>query len=260
MRTNHGEPPHDVSGSRSTAWLWLLAVLVLAALAFVAVRQVLHVMARSQQAAVEAISGLGESFRTATITTTFTAALPRFAPDDSLKLELAAVEAVETFTRSDDRRIFYDLLPLGTTVSEIRVPVTYRYHLRLDDPWRLEVAEHTCVVLAPPIRPTLPPAIDTAGLAKRSSADWLRFDEAERMDELERELSELLSRRAGDPDTIDLVRETCRRRVAEFVRGWLLAEDQWRADGFRSIVVTFADEQPVDASSQPATLSLEPGR
>lgn len=239
-------------------WRWPVVVVVLAVLAFLGVRQVLQVLEMTQQAAVEGLSSIGAGFRTETITTTFTAALPRFAPDDSLKLELAALEAVETFTRTDDRRVFYDLLPLGTTVSEIRVPVTYRYHLLLDAPWHLEVNEHDCFVHAPQIRPTLPPAIDTGGLAKRSSSGWLRFDESDQMEELERQLTELLSRRAGDPDTIDLVREKCRRRVAEFVREWLLAENQWRDDRLRSITVVFADEQPSD--NTPPTIALEPTR
>ena len=79
------------------------------------------------------------------------------------------------------------------------------------------------------------------------------------MDELERELTELLSRRAADPDTIDLVRETSRRRVAEFVRTWLLAERQWADGRFSAITVLFADDAAQDVS-QPPTLSLQPAR
>lgn len=252
-------PQPRASGSKVAAWRWPLVVVVLAILAFLGVREALQILRTAHESAVEGITGLAEGFRTGTITTTFTAALPRFAPDDSLKLELAAIEAVEIFTRTDDRRIFYDLLPLGATVTEIRVPVTYRYHLRLDDPWHLEVSNHTCVVRAPPIRPTLPPAIDTGGLAKRSASGWLRFDAVERMDELERELTNLLSRRAADPDTIELVRETSRRRVAEFVRAWLLAERHWTADRFSAISVLFADD-PAQDVVQPPTLSLQPAR
>ena len=58
---------------------------------------------------------------------------------------------------------------------------------------------------------------------------------------------------------IDLVREICRRRTAEFVRNWLLAEDHWRADRFRSVTVIFADETPQDPLAIPPTLSLEVG-
>ena len=75
------------------------------------------------------------------------------------------------------------------------------------------------------------------------------------MTELERYLTPRLSARARSPERIDLVRETCRRRVAEFVRGWLLREDHWRSDRFRAVTVVFADEAP----DEPApTLVLEP--
>ena len=42
--------------------------------------------------------------------------------------------------------------------------------------------------------------------------------------------------------------EQCRRTVAEFVRSWLLMEDHWREDRFRSIVVVFEDEEVGDPS------------
>ena len=43
-------------------------------------------------------------------------------------------------------------ISLGKTVSSIGVPVTFRYHLRLSDPWRLAAKDHVCVVLPPPRR------------------------------------------------------------------------------------------------------------
>ena len=212
------------------------------------------------RALVEEARGLAERFRTGTITETFIAAIPRLAPDDGLRLELTTLEATEVFTRTDEQRAFWDRVPLGTTISEIRVPVTYRYHVRLDEPWRLEVLEHHCIVHAPPIRPSLPPAIHTDGMEKRSSSSWFRFDRAEQMAELERSLTPRLSLRAGNAERLGLVREHGRRRVAEFVRGWLLVEDHWREDRFRAVVVVFADEAEDAALSEPPTLVLESPR
>jgi hypothetical protein len=237
-----------------------VVVVVLAVLAFLGAREACRVLRSSQEIAVDAVeelTGLAERFQTGTITTTFTAAIPRLVPDGGTKLELAAFEAVETFTRSDERRVLWDMVSLGTSVTEIRVPATYRYHLRLDEAWRLEVRDHACVVYAPRIRPTLPPAIHTDGMEKRSERGWLRLSPDEQMEELERNLTPLLERRAADPDNIDLVRETCRRRVAEFVRNWLLAEDHWRQDRFRAVTVVFADERIPEPSSLPPTLFLE---
>jgi hypothetical protein len=252
-----GEGTPQTTRRSLDAWRWPLVVLALGLLAFVGARESCRAFKESRDRTVEAVAGIADRFTTGTITTTFTAAIPRLVPDGGTKLELAAFEATETFTRSDDRRILFDMVPLGTTVTEIRVPVTYRYHLRLEEPWRLDVSDHMCVVHAPRIHPTLPPAIHTDGLTKHVSGSWLRFDEDEQMAELERSLTELLSRRAADPDSIDLVRETCRRRVAEFVRNWLLLEDHWRQDRFRSVTVVFADEEIPEPSSLPPTLFLE---
>ena len=45
--------------------------------------------------------------------------------------------------------------------------------------------------------------------------------------------------------------------VAEFVRSWLLMEDHWREDRFRSVTVIFADEMPSGDAPQPPTLILD---
>jgi hypothetical protein len=217
-----------------------------------------HTQGRATVAQVgEAAASIAERFRTGTITTTFVAAIPRLVQDGSLKLEVAAVEATETLTRSDERRVLFDLVSLGTTITEIRVPVTYRYHLRLDEPWQLEVRGNDCLVRAPTIHPTLPPAIHTEAMEKRSGSGWLRFDAAEQMTALERQLTPTFTLRAGNRDHLDLVRETCRRRVADFVRTWLLAEDHWRSDRFSSVTVVFPDEEAELVEAAPPTLRLE---
>jgi len=242
---------------------WPAVVLALAFVAYLAVLQLARTAGEGGRAAVEAVRELGEgaagiaaAFKTGTITNTFVAAIPSLAPDSATRLELAAFNAVETFTRSEELWVAWDLIPLGTTFTEIRVPVTYRYHLRLDEPWRLEVDGQSCVVHAPPIRPTLPPAIHTGGMEKYSASGWLRFNEDEQMEELERGITATLSVRAADAAHIEMVRERCRLGVADFVRSWLLLEDHWRADRFRSVRVIFADETEAEPSSLPPTLVL----
>jgi hypothetical protein len=239
-----------------TPWLDALRLLrwpvVIIGLGFAMVAVVVQLREAAREggrATVEAVetardgaAEIAARFATGTITTTFVSAIPRLVPDGGTKLELAAYEAVETVSRTDDRRVLFDMVPLGSTVSEIRVPVTYRYHLRLDEEWRLEVSGGVCRVLAPPIRPTLPPAIHTDRMEKRSDSGWLRFDEDEQMEALERSLTPTLAERAADPGHLGLVRERCRRRVAEFVRSWLLLEDQWGPDRFTHVEVRFADE------------------
>jgi len=241
-------PPGPESRAGALArWRWPLVVVLLALLGYLALdracRAVVHAPSSAIQEAAEAAKGIAERFRSGRITTTFTAALPRLEGGGS-RLEVAAFESVETIRRTDTRAVFFDLLSLGTNVTEIRVPVTYRYHLRLDDPWQLDVRDHVCLVHAPALRPTLPPAIHTDRMEKRSERGWLRLDVEQQMDELEKSLTPTLSARAAAPETLALVREPARRRVAEFVRDWLLREDHWRDGRFTAITVVFAGETP----------------
>lgn len=206
--------------------------------------------------ALDRIGGIAGKFRQQHITETFLSALPTLARTPGGSLELATATSTETLTRADERTIAWDVIYLGKTVSEISVPVTYRYHLNLRDPWKLAVTGNTCIVRAPPIRPSLPPAIHTDKMQKRSESGWARFDAREQMAELERSLTPRLTRHAGDPRRLALVREECRKTVAEFVRDWLLREDHWRSDRFTAIQVIFADEPADQAPSPPATLRL----
>jgi hypothetical protein len=212
-------------------WVKLLIVLLLCGTILLATKMVL-----------DHTAGLAAKFRQAHITETFTSALPKLARTPGGNLELATATATETLTRTDERTVAWDMIYLGKTVSEISVPVTYRFHLQLRDPWKLDVVGTTCVVRAPAIRPSLPPAIHTDGMQKRSEAGWARFDAREQMAELERTLTPRLTRHAADPRRLALVREECRKTVAEFVRDWLLREDHWRKDRFTAIQVIFADE------------------
>jgi len=88
-------------------------------------------------------------------------------------------------------------------------------------------------------------------MEKRSESGWLRFNEDEEMENLERSLTPSLIERAQDADHLELVRERCRQRVAEFVQSWLLLEDQWSPERFTHVEVIFGDEE----NDKPSTLS-----
>jgi hypothetical protein len=214
--------------------------------------------------AIAAVPEIARNFKTDNITHTFQESIPTITSTKGDILEVASFRSVETFKRSDEKRIAWDWVYLGTTVVEIRVPVTFRYHVRLSDPWQLASRDQVCLVLAPPVRPSLPPAIDTTGMEKRAESGWARFDKNVRLDELERSLTGLLEQRAMDDPHQQLVRDACRKSVAEFVRNWLMREQQWRSDRFTAIIVAFPDEVTVASDrdllrlqSQP-TVRLEP--
>ena len=177
-----------------------------------------------------------------TITEKFTESIPTVGPSDGI-LETATCTVPETFTQSDSAWLF-NVIPLGTTVSEIRVPAVYRYHIELYDRWKLEVQGQVCIVTAPLFRPSLPPAILTGQMVESTTAGWLRFNAADDLATLESRITEELERRADDRTHRNFVRESCRKSVARFVKAWLLKQDFWRNDRFYQVIVQFPDDPP----------------
>ncbi len=265
---DHQPPPQPAAEPRSpwvdllVSYRWPLVFLALVAAGFLVYSETLRRIDRVGDAigsGLERAQDVARGFLTGDVTERFVSSIPEIDSTGGGNLELATVNATETFTRSDERRVLWDVVSLGTTVTEIKVPVTYRYHLRLDDPWRVEVAEHTCTVWSPAIRAAQPPAIHTEGMEKRVEESWLRFDGADQLAELEKSITPRLRLYAQDPRHVALVREESRRTVANFVRTWLLIQDQWRSDRLRTITVIFADESP-DPERLGPTIRLPPTR
>jgi hypothetical protein len=173
------------------------------------------------------------------ITTKFVAAIPELTPE--LNLELATATQTEVFTKTDSSRL-WGLVDLGTSTVQIRVPVTYRYHVCLREPWRLEIKGRRILVQAPECHPSLPPAIHTDKLEKLAVRGWARGSVAGLMEQLQKEITPMLIQSASDPRHLELVRERCRQSVAEFVRLWLEREGQWSRLGFTEIQVVFPKE------------------
>ena len=251
-----------------TTYRWPLTVLVVALIALFAFLAFLWVtkrtydetLARGGKAgeyAVQKAESIAEKFMHGNITRSFVAAIPEIASTGAGNLELATADETETFRAEDEKSIFWDKLYLGKTVSEIRVPVTYRYHLRLSDPWQLDVAGQTCLVFAPRIRASLPPAIHTDRMEKNSEAGWGRFNAREQMTDLEKGITPALSEYASDEKHTALAREQCRKTVGEFVKAWLLKQEQWRTDRFHTIKVIFADETNAAPEQVPPTIQLK---
>ena len=155
------------------------------------------------------------------------------------RLEVAAVRARETFARSDPR-LLLDLIDLGTTVSQVRLDATYRYHVEMARAWPLRIAGRTCVVHAGAVEPTLPVAFDSATVERRTSSGWARFNGADNLRELESSLTGLLADRA--PLYRHQAREAGRAVVAGFVAEWLVREQQWKRDPEHRVVVLFPGE------------------
>ncbi|MEM7383539.1 MAG: hypothetical protein AAF514_01215 [Verrucomicrobiota bacterium] len=202
---------------------------------------------------VEEIQGLAERFKTGKINVTFKEELARVSAQGNL-LQVAEKEATETVTRTDNLKLFWDKLDLGTTKTEIRIPAIYRYNIDLNEDWLVETVDHPdgirCYVRAPRMRPQLPVSMDTSMAEVKSEQGWGRFNAMESKDSLWKEISPTLERKARAGT--ESVREAARKGVAEFVRNWLIRQDQWDPDKgrFKHIYVFFADEEEPEILSE----------
>ena len=257
-------PEKTGSGQASKVLRWL-PFAILAVTPLIAVILWLHscekITIGSIREAGRQVSDIAGKFRKGTITQTFVAAIPTIFHTPGGNLEIATLAATETFQKSDNRTYDFRFFEYnaGTTVVEIRVPVVYRYHVRLQDAWRVDVHSNTCIVFAPRIRPTLPPAIDTEKMSKEVNEPALRFNGNELLASLEKSITPTLVHYAADDQHLAVVREECRKTVAEFIRDWLLKEDQWRDDRFHAIKVIFADETNANPRLMPPALELNKG-
>ena len=171
-------------------------------------------------------------------------------------LEIATAEATESFSRTTNYEVFGKKLPLSTNLSEINVPATYRFHIDLNDEWKLTPEGKRLLVRAPRIRPTLPVAFDSARVEKKTSAGWVRWDKDGDLAELEKGITGELATRAADPATIAKIEDEGRLAVARFVRTWLLSREAWGEGRFEEIVVVFEGEEETP-DVLPAVLRLE---
>lgn len=231
-----------------TAWRWPIVTLLLAGLLcfgfFRTLDRFLATGERIARAPAELVDSLGRAargFLSGDVTRHFLSSIPAFDELGAGRLEVAVATTTEVLTRSDEQRAFWDLLSLGTTEVEIRVPVTWRWHVPLDTGWTATVADGALVVVAPAPRPSLPPAIHTDGIERRVEASWMRFDAGARLAELERELTPLLAARSRDRRLAALAREPARRTLARFASLWLAKEDPGRRQ-VHTVVVRFTDE------------------
>lgn len=234
-------------------WRTTIAALTIVALALIGA----VVFTKSCGRGGSFLNSAARNFVTGNITTTFLEDIPVITSTHGNVLELASSRSTETFQRQDSLNSLWDLFYVGTTTVEIRVPVTFRYHILLSDPWHLAAKGNVCFVYAPQFRPTLPPAIDTGLMEKRAESGWARFDKNERLDELERDMTGMLVQRARSAPHLNLVREQCRKSVGEFVKNWLIQKSQW-TNNFDAIVVVFPDEKPFVSDRELSDLKGQP--
>jgi len=143
-------------------------------------------------------------------------------------LEVSRIEAVERF----DKKFVYSVLgnEVGETTAYIRVPAVYRYHIELAPEWEIERTGNRFRVVTPPIRPTLPVAVDFARMEKDMGGTWvlIPFNREADLAALEREITARLADKAASPAYLKLQRNMARKTVTEFVEKWLVTQQAWK--------------------------------
>lgn len=120
----------------------------------------------------------------------------------------------EEFSRADTKYAAWGWVNMGTTVTEIKVPATYRFHIKLSEVKEVRVQDGIMKVVIPRIIPTVPVAFDSQKIERKSSSGWLRFNEVTQLSELERNLTPALEARASGK--LQLVKELARKDIQAF--------------------------------------------
>jgi hypothetical protein len=155
-------------------------------------------------------------------------------------LEVSAVNTTESFEKRSILTVAG--VPLGTTVSQIQVPVTYRYKVELAKNWQTHTRGGRLLVIAPAVTPSLPVGIDTSKVRMQTSSGWARFDKQANLDALLREVSPDLAALSMSSRYIELQREQARKTVTEFAVKWLITQERWKSITPSQVKVYFADE------------------
>jgi hypothetical protein len=155
-------------------------------------------------------------------------------------LEVSTISAEERFDSTTSHTVLG--VPVGKTVAQVRVPAVYRYHIPLAKDWNLSSTGNTLVVIAPPVRPSLPVAIDTAKLESFSAGIWSPLTGAAAVASLQKSITSTLSAKAATPDLIKLQREAARQTVTEFVQKWVVQQPKWQGAQVPTVFVFFEDE------------------
>jgi hypothetical protein len=156
-------------------------------------------------------------------------------------LEVASpMKTMETFSREDTRFAAWGWVYLGTATSEIKVPASYRFHIKLSEMKQARLDENVLIVSAPVIHPTLPVAFDTMKMQKKTDGTWLRFDAAQQLADLEKTVTPALAERAQGH--VNTVRENARRDIEEFVQKWIVESHPEYREHIKAVKVIFPGE------------------
>lgn len=168
-------------------------------------------------------------------------------------LEVSTITAEERFESTVNHTILG--VPVGKTVAMIRVPTVYRYHVELAKEWKIAEVGGSLIVIAPRVQPSLPVAVNLAGLQGFSAGVWAPFVGAAQLAALQKAITPQLEVKAKADQMIYLQRDAARKTVTEFVEKWVLVEPRWKGLSKPKVMVFFADE-PLGLKAAPLLKDL----
>ena len=152
-------------------------------------------------------------------------------------LEVATLTVTESFSKVAPSN---NIGPIntGTTYSEVKCKIVYRYFIKLDKIWKIYYSNNEYNVVAENINPSLPVAIDTSSMLMYTSSGWLRWNKHDNLQQLISSITPMIDERAKSEQYKQLVRESARKTVSDFVKRWLIKEKHSMAN----VIVKFKDE------------------
>lgn len=158
-------------------------------------------------------------------------------------LEVSSIRSTEVFQATQAHTILG--IPLGSTVTRIRVPAVFRYQVQLAPEWKIQRRPDALIVVAPTVRPALPVAVDLGRLQQESSGVWSVFTGTAQLARLQASITQELGTKAASRSYIEFQREAARATVSEFVAKWVAGHPR-DVNPKATIHVFFADE-PISA-------------
>jgi hypothetical protein len=198
-------------------------------------------------AAAAGVAKIISAIKSNTVNTTFREHLDSIKPDLHGRLLVAEGQATEDFRR-DSTNLF------STSFSEIRAPVTYHYYVALSGNWDMHLqvgadGKVTGDIVAPELQPLPNPALDTSAMEVSSGNGWLRWDKDTLQNDLLKEITPALNRRAAQK--LPQYFPVARAGVEKFVRDWMLREYQLPPGTPIYLKVRFRNEPPASPLAAP---------
>ena len=168
------------------------------------------------------------------------------------RFQFATLREGEVFQRAESGSMAWGLVALPKVVVEARAPVEYSYYLDFSGDWEFARAGSEVMVFAPPIMAN-PPALEVSALQFYTLEGSIWRNEGAVRERLKDTLSAALAERAVRNS--GLVRETGRRRLAEFVEKWLA--EKFSGGRALRVKVVFPDERTLSPHGKTSPVNRE---